>query len=56
MDEFMAFMISRVSENVESSKEVESAFRAITSGDKPYVTAAELLQVRQENYSLRRCS
>eukprot|EP00117_Sycon_ciliatum_P010415 scpid4432/ scgid12327/ Spectrin alpha chain, brain; Alpha-II spectrin; Fodrin alpha chain; Spectrin, non-erythroid alpha chain len=57
MEEFMAFMISRVSENVESSKEVENAFRAITSnGDAPYVTAAELLQAlpkEQAEYCMR---
>ena len=40
-------MISRETENVDSAQEVEEAFRAITEGgDKPYVTEAQLLQVR----------
>lgn len=42
LQEYMAFMISRETENVRSSEEIENAFRAITSGDKPYVTADEL--------------
>ncbi|XP_064458376.1 spectrin alpha chain-like isoform X2 [Ornithodoros turicata] len=42
LQEYMAFMISRETENVRSSEEIENAFRAITSGDRPYVTADEL--------------
>lgn len=42
LQEYMAFMISRETENVRSSEEIENAFRAITSGDRPYVTAEEL--------------
>uniref|UniRef100_A0A4D5R8U1 Spectrin alpha chain n=2 Tax=Scolopendra TaxID=41364 RepID=A0A4D5R8U1_SCOVI len=42
LQEYMAFMISRETENVQSSEEIENAFRAITSGDRPYVTADEL--------------
>ncbi|GFT44789.1 spectrin alpha chain [Nephila pilipes] len=42
LQEYMAFMISRETENVRSSEEVENAFRAITSGERPYVTAEEL--------------
>ena len=46
MGEYMAFMISRETENVGSSQEVENAFRALTEGGKrPYVTEAELYQV-----------
>ncbi|XP_023929927.1 spectrin alpha chain-like isoform X4 [Lingula anatina] len=44
LQEYMAFMISRETENVQSSKDVEEAFRALTSGDKPYITASELYQ------------
>ncbi|GAB6021921.1 hypothetical protein CHUAL_006084 [Chamberlinius hualienensis] len=42
LQEYMAFMISRETENVHSSEEIENAFRAITSGEKPYVTREEL--------------
>ena len=46
LEDYMSFMISRETENVESISEVVSAFRAITSGgDKPYVTKEEILQV-----------
>lgn len=38
-------MISRETENVQSSSDVEQAFRALTSGDKPYITAQELYAV-----------
>lgn len=39
---YMAFMISKETENVQSSEEIEKAFRAITAGDRPYVTKEEL--------------
>ena len=46
LNEYMAFMISRETENVRSAKEVEDAFRAITDGGKqPFVTEEELYQV-----------
>ena len=46
LNEYMAFMISRETENVRSANEVEEAFRAITEGGKmPYVTEEELYQV-----------
>lgn len=35
-------MISKETENVQSSEEIEKAFRAITAGDRPYVTKEEL--------------
>lgn len=41
----MAFMISKETENVQSSEEIENAFRAITAGDRPYVTKEELYAV-----------
>ena len=45
-NEYMAFMISRETENVRSASEVEDAFRAITEGGKQlYVTEEELYQV-----------
>ena len=44
LKEYMAFMISRETENVKSSKEIESTFRALSSEGKPYVTKEELYQ------------
>lgn len=38
-------MISRETENVKSSEEIESAFRALSTESKPYVTKEELYQV-----------
>lgn len=38
-------MISRETENVKSSEEIESAFRALSTENKPYVTKEELYQV-----------
>lgn len=46
----MAFMISRETENVKSSEEIESAFRALSTENKPYVTKEELYQVRMGHY------
>lgn len=46
LQEYMAFMISRETENVKSSEEIESAFRALSTESKPYVTKEELYQVR----------
>lgn len=45
LQDYMGFMISRETENVQSAQEVEAAFRALTSGDKPYITSQELYQV-----------
>lgn len=47
LQEYMAFMISRETENVKSSEEIESAFRALSTENKPYVTKEELYQVRK---------
>ncbi|XP_069842207.1 spectrin alpha chain, non-erythrocytic 1 isoform X4 [Dendropsophus ebraccatus] len=44
LQEYMAFMISRETENVKSSEEIESAFRALSTEQKPYVTKEELYQ------------
>ncbi|XP_075691231.1 spectrin alpha chain, non-erythrocytic 1 isoform X4 [Rhinoderma darwinii] len=44
LQEYMAFMISRETENVKSSEEIESAFRALSTQQKPYVTKEELYQ------------
>ncbi|KAL5483782.1 hypothetical protein EMCRGX_G020196 [Ephydatia muelleri] len=45
LEDYMSFVIAHETENVESNKEVEIAFQAITSGgDKPYVTREELFQ------------
>ncbi|KAK6196167.1 hypothetical protein SNE40_001445 [Patella caerulea] len=57
LQEYMAFMISRETENVQSSSEVEQAFRALTSGEKPYITAQELyanLTKEQADYCITR--
>lgn len=45
LQEYMAFMIARETENVRSSEEVENAFRAIAANERPYVTNDELYQV-----------
>nr|ANG83465.1 spectrin alpha chain [Biston betularia] len=43
LQEYMAFMISKETENVHSSEEIENAFRAITAHqDRAYVTKDEL--------------
>ncbi|XP_041430679.1 spectrin alpha chain, non-erythrocytic 1 isoform X5 [Xenopus laevis] len=44
LQEYMAFMISRETENVKSSEEIEIAFRALSTDQKPYVTKEELYQ------------
>lgn len=45
--DYMTFMISRETDNVQSMAEVEEAFKAIAAErDKPYVTKEELIQVR----------
>ncbi|KAK7505097.1 hypothetical protein BaRGS_00003667 [Batillaria attramentaria] len=57
LQEYMAFMISRETENVQSSSEVEQAFRALTSGEKPYITTQELyanLTKEQADYCISR--
>merc|ERR1712241_823227 len=42
LQEYMAFMISKETENVQPSEEIENAFRAITSQERDYVTQEEL--------------
>jgi len=57
LQEYMGFMISRETENVQSSSDVEAAFRALTSGEKPYITAQELyanLTKEQADYCISR--
>lgn len=49
LQEYMAFMISKETENVQSSEEIENAFRAITAADRPYVTKEELYAVNIAN-------
>lgn len=41
LQDYMAFMISKETENVQSSEEIENAFRAITQ-EREFVTRAEL--------------
>lgn len=45
LQEYIAFMISKETENVQSYEEIENAFRAITASDRPYVTKDELYTV-----------
>ena len=47
LQEYMAFMISRETDNVQSARDVEAAFRALTSSERPYITSQELYAVRQ---------
>lgn len=46
LQEYMAFMISRETENVTTSEEIENAFRAIAANERAYVTSDDLYQVR----------
>merc|ERR1711983_151018 len=39
LQEYMAFMIGKETENVQSSEEIENAFRAITAQERDYVIA-----------------
>ena len=41
LQEYMAFMISQETENVQSSQDVEAAFHALTLGEKPYIFGQE---------------
>lgn len=50
LQEFMAFMISRETENVKSCEEVLNAFKSLTTGDKPYVMVEELYAVSTVTY------
>ena len=45
LQEYMAFMISKETENIQSSEEIEMAFRALSKEFRPYVTAEELYAV-----------
>lgn len=45
LQEYIAFMISKETENVQSYEEIENAFRAIAASDRPYVTKNELYTV-----------
>jgi spectrin alpha len=46
LQEYMAFMISRETENVTTSEEIENAFRAIAANERAYVTSDDLYSVR----------
>uniref|UniRef100_A0A2A6CFM8 Spc-1 n=1 Tax=Pristionchus pacificus TaxID=54126 RepID=A0A2A6CFM8_PRIPA len=57
LQEYMAFMISKETENIQSSEEIESAFRALSKEFRPYVTAEELyatLAPEQAEYCIQR--
>ena len=42
LQEYMAYMISRETDKVTSSEDIENAFRAITTDEREFVTKAEL--------------
>ncbi|KAK7065235.1 Spectrin alpha chain, non-erythrocytic 1 [Halocaridina rubra] len=44
LQEYMTYMISRETTNVNSSKEIENAFRSIGAPDRPYVLREEVYQ------------
>merc|ERR1711997_366387 len=57
LQEYMAFMISKETENVQSSEEIENAFRAITAQERDYVTQEELysnLSKEMADYCIKR--
>merc|ERR1712025_426718 len=57
LQEYMAFMISKETENVQSSEEIENAFRAITAQERDYVTQEELysnLSKEMTDYCIKR--
>ena len=57
LQEYMAFMISKETENIQSSEEIESAFRALSKEFRPFVTAEELyanLTPEQAEYCIQR--
>ncbi|KRY60696.1 Spectrin alpha chain [Trichinella britovi] len=57
LQEYMAFMISRETENIQTSEEIESAFRALSKDYRPYVTSEELyanLSIEQAEYCIKR--
>ncbi|PAV55545.1 hypothetical protein WR25_20353 [Diploscapter pachys] len=57
LQEYMAFMISKETENIQSSEEIEMAFRALSKEFRPYVTAEELyanLSPEQAEYCIKR--
>lgn len=52
LQEYIAFMISKETENVQSYEEIENAFKAITASDRPYVTKDELYSVSLSSFLL----
>ena len=42
LQEYMAYMISKETDKVSSSEDIENAFRAITTDEREFVTKAEL--------------
>jgi spectrin alpha len=56
LQEYMAFMISRETENVTTSEEIENAFRAIAANERAYVTADDLYQVCVDPHIYGLCS
>lgn len=57
LQEYMAFMISKETENIQSSEEIEMAFRALSKEFRPYVTAEELyanLTPEQAEFCIKR--
>ncbi|KAF6025615.1 alpha-Spec [Bugula neritina] len=56
LQEYMAFMISRETENIQSISDIIQAFRALTqNAEKPYITSNEIyanLSKEQADYCL----
>lgn len=56
LQEFMAYMIAKETENVSSRQEVEEAFKALSKDGRPYITREEIfanLSKAQAEYCLR---
>ena len=47
LQEYMQFMISRETENVQSRADIEEAFRTLSPDGNPYITKSEITQVSQ---------
>ncbi|CAJ0599218.1 unnamed protein product [Cylicocyclus nassatus] len=57
LQDYMAFMISKETDNIQSREEIETAFRALSKDFRPYVTAEELyanLPTNQAKYCVER--
>ena len=51
LQEYMQFMISRETENVQSRADIEEAFRTLSPDGNPYITKQEITQVSLSSIS-----